>query len=87
MPSPPLPPPVATTPPNDASEEHDASAGPSSLSLLRELSLLSPRGPGSAPQLEQLAAATRRCHLTPAAFMVSWQGVLTLAYRCVFREF
>ena len=79
MPSPPLSPVATTCPPRGADgEDGDASAGPSS--LLRELSLLSPRA-GSAPQLEQLVSSPRRCHLTPAAFMVSWQGVLTLAYR------
>ena len=41
---------------------------------------VSPRT-GAPPTLEALVARTPRCHLTPRAFMVSWQGVLTLAYR------
>ncbi len=32
--------------------------------------------------LEQLIAATPACLLRPLRFFVSWQGVLTLAYRC-----
>jgi hypothetical protein len=44
---------------------------------------LSPRAAGDAPTLESLIRATPRCHLTPFSFFVSWQGVLTLAYRCV----
>jgi len=88
MPSPPLSlPPVATTcppppPPAARADGEDERASVGTSSLLRDPSLLSPReGSGQAPQLEQLVASTRRCHLTPAAFMVSWQGVLTLAYR------
>jgi hypothetical protein len=41
---------------------------------------VSPRA-GGAPTLEALVARTPRCYLAPHAFMVSWQGVLTLAYR------
>ena len=33
------------------------------------------------PTVEALVRRTPRTHLTPLAFMVSWQGVLTLAYR------
>lgn len=33
-------------------------------------------------KLEQLIAATPACLLRPLRFFVSWQGVLTLAYRC-----
>jgi len=43
--------------------------------------MLSPRAAGPAPTLEALIGATPRCHLTPFSFFVSWQGVLTLAYR------
>ena len=32
--------------------------------------------------LRALIARTPRCRLRPTAFFVSWQGVVTLAYRC-----
>lgn len=60
------PPPIATAP---ATADGDAPP------------LLSPRAAGPARTLDSIIAATPRCHLTPFSFFVSWQGVLTLAYR------
>ncbi len=42
-----------------------------------------PHASGFTP-LEALIARTRMCCLRPFRFFVSWQGVLTLAYTCVF---
>ena len=71
------PPPIATRPADGSAagtKEGDDGGPP-------DVTMLSPRAAGPAPTLEALIGATPRCHLTPFSFFVSWQGVLTLAYR------